>query len=310
MDMKGSDWMNEVTEKAKFRPWIERHLNDQEESIRLQKEYDIPEEFLTYSMDKDESARIDYDEDTNTLLIIFDVPFRDEQKTSIYSSGPMSFIIKSSVIVTSFSNEHMRNAFSDRFRNSLDPQLKTRFVLLWLLEITSQYLNDLRVLNKMRVKIEQSLGTTPKNKDLMELMRIERSLIFFIMSLKSNFIVISKIQSGRYLTLYEEDDEILDDLTVEIEQGIDMATISNRILNEMTDSYSAIISNSMNSVMKFLTIYSLILTIPTIIFSFYGMNVPLPFDDNGELSWVIITVLAFLLSGIAAYMFNRIDRFK
>ncbi|MFG7388221.1 magnesium transporter CorA family protein [Lactococcus lactis] len=114
---------------------------------------------------------------------------------------------------------------------------------------------------------------------MINLMKIERSLIYFIMSLKSNSLVISKIKSGKYLKLYDDEKELLDDLMIEVDQAFDMSNISNRILNEMTDSYDSIINNNTNSVMKFLTSYSIILTIPTIIFSFYGMNVPLPLTN-------------------------------
>ena len=128
----------------------------------------------------------------------------------------------------------------------------------------------IRILNRKRILIEQTLGKAPKNEDLINLMKIERSLIYFIMSLKSNSLVISKIKSGKYLKLYDDEKELLDDLMIEVDQAFDMSNISNRILNEMTDSYDSIINNNTNSVMKFLTSYSIILTIPTIIFSFYG----------------------------------------
>lgn len=105
------------------------------------------------------------------------------------------------------------------------------------------------------------------------------------MSLKSNSLVINKIKSGKYLKLYDEEKELLDDLMIEVDQAFDMSNISNKILNEMTDSYDSIINNNTNSVMKFLTSYSIILTIPTIIFSFYGMNVPLPLTNLPKVSW-------------------------
>ena len=112
-----------------------------------------------------------------------------------------------------------------------------------------------RTVQCKRILIEQTLGKAPKNEDLINLMKIERSLIYFIMSLKSNSLVISKIKSGKYLKLYDDEKELLDDLMIEVDQAFDMSNISNRILNEMTDSYDSIINNNTNSVMKFLTSY-------------------------------------------------------
>ena len=164
-----------------------------------------------------------------------------------------------------------------------------------MLAIAKIYVDKIRILNRKRILIEQTLGKAPKNEDLINLMKIERSLIYFIMSLKSNSLVISKIKSGKYLKLYDDEKELLDDLMIEVDQAFDMSNISNRILNEMTDSYDSIINNNnTNSVMKFLTSYSIILTIPTIIFSFYGMNVPLPLS-NDKNAWIYIVVISLII---------------
>lgn len=179
-----------------------------------------------------------------------------------------------------------------------------------MLAIAKLYVDRIRILNRKRILIEQALGKTPKNEDLINLMKIERSLIYFIMSLKSNSLVINKIKSGKYLKLYDEEKELLDDLMIEVDQAFDMSNISNKILNEMTDSYDSIINNNTNSVMKFLTSYSIILTIPTIIFSFYGMNVPLPLTNLPKVSWEIICLLALLLSVLLTLFFVKKDYFS
>lgn len=179
-----------------------------------------------------------------------------------------------------------------------------------MLAIAKIYVDKIRILNRKRILIEQTLGKAPKNEDLINLMKIERSLIYFIMSLKSNSLVISKIKSGKYLKLYDDEKELLDDLMIEVDQAFDMSNISNRILNEMTDSYDSIINNNTNSVMKFLTSYSIILTIPTIIFSFYGMNVPLPLANLPKISWEIICLLALFLSVLLTLFFVKKDYFS
>ena len=164
-------------------------------------------------------------------------------------------------------------------------------------------------MNKRRKDIEKNIGMKPLNQDLMQLMRIERSLIYFIMSLKTNSLVLEKIRRGYYLVTYEEDNELLEDLMIETQQGIEMAEISNRIINESTDTYANLISNNMNEVMKFLTVYSLILSIPTIVFSFYGMNVHLPLADWKHWSWIVVTVIAVLISLLFIRYFKHKDYF-
>ncbi|MDG4957094.1 magnesium transporter CorA family protein [Lactococcus lactis] len=293
------------------REWI--NFSDQKlfDKSYLSKTYHIPEEFLSYATDKDESARIEIDDETKSLLIIFDMPFEDQTDVAYYSSGPMSFIVTKEVIITNVADKKMATILKNsKLLPQLNPKHKTSFVLHFMLAIAKIYVDKIRILNRKRILIEQTLGKAPKNEDLINLMKIERSLIYFIMSLKSNSLVISKIKSGKYLKLYDDEKELLDDLMIEVDQAFDMSNISNRILNEMTDSYDSIINNNTNGVMKFLTSYSIILTIPTIIFSFYGMNVPLPLTNLPKISWEIICLLALLLSVLLTLFFVKKDYFS
>lgn len=293
------------------REWI--NFSDQKlfDKSYLSKTYHIPEEFLSYATDKDESARIEIDDETKSLLIIFDMPFEDQTDVAYYSSGPMSFIVTKEVIITNVADKKMATILKNsKLFHQLNPKHKTSFVLHFMLAIAKIYVDKIRILNRKRILIEQTLGKAPKNEDLINLMKIERSLIYFIMSLKSNSLVISKIKSGKYLKLYDDEKELLDDLMIEVDQAFDMSNISNRILNEMTDSYDSIINNNTNSVMKFLTSYSIILTIPTIIFSFYGMNVPLPLTNLPKISWEIICLLALFLSVLLTLFFVKKDYFS
>ncbi|MCT1170854.1 magnesium transporter CorA family protein [Lactococcus lactis] len=293
------------------REWI--NFSDQKlfDKSYLSKTYHIPEEFLSYATDRDESARIEIDDETKSLLIIFDMPFEDQTDVAYYSSGPMSFIVTKEVIITNIADKKMATILKNsKLLHQLNPKHKTSFVLHFMLAIAKIYVDKIRILNRKRILIEQTLGKAPKNEDLINLMKIDRSLIYFIMSLKSNSLVISKIKSGKYLKLYDDEKELLDDLMIEVDQAFDMSNISNRILNEMTDSYDSIINNNTNSVMKFLTSYSIILTIPTIIFSFYGMNVPLPLTNLPKISWEIICLLALFLSVLLTLFFVKKDYFS
>lgn len=271
----------------------------------------VPEDFMQYAIDRDESARIERDSETNFTLVIYDIPYYNEDSAdSIYSTSPMSFIIGPDFMLTLSQDYSLFEQYQEAsLRKILDPSRSTRFVLEFLYEAAKKYLNYLRILNRRRKEIEKSIGSKPRNEDLLQLMRIERSLIYFIMSLKTNNLVLEKIQRGYYLFTYEEDKELLEDLLIETQQGIEMAEISNRIITESTDTYSNLISNNMNEVMKFLTVYSLILSIPTIVFSFYGMNVHLPWSGWHTLSWLLVILISIILSLIFILYFKRKDYF-
>lgn len=291
--------------------WVNVSSPNQEDIDYLLNELQVPEDFMNYVLDRDESARIEKDNDTNVTLVIYDIPyFNEDSEDSIYSTIPMSFLIFPHCIVTVSTDFQILDQYQEaQLRKTLNPALPIQFLLQFLYEAAKKYLSYLRILNKRRKDIEKNIGMKPRNEDLMQLMRIERSLIYFIMSLKTNSLVLEKIRRGYYLVTYEEDNELLEDLMIETQQGIEMAEISNRIINESTDTYANLISNNMNEVMKFLTVYSLILSIPTIVFSFYGMNVHLPLADWKHWSWIIVTVIAVLISLLFIRYFKHKDYF-
>ena len=292
--------------------WVNVSSPSQDDIDYLIEELHVPDDFMRYAVDRDESARIEKDTDENITLVIYDIPYynNEDSEDSIYSTVPMSFIIEKDCIITISNDFQLLEQYQEAtLLKTLDPAIPTRFVLQFLYEAAKKYLAYLRILNKRRKDIEKSIGTKPHNEDLMQLMRIERSLIYFIMSLKTNNLVLEKIRRGYYLVTYEEDNELLEDLMIETQQGIEMAEISNRIINESTDTYANLISNNMNEVMKFLTVYSLILSIPTIVFSFYGMNVHLPLADWKTMSWIIVTIIAIIISIAFIFYFKRKDYF-
>lgn len=291
--------------------WVNVSSPSQDDIDYLIEELNIPEDFMRYAVDRDETARIEKDMDEDVTLVIYDIPYYNgDSEDSIYSTLPMSFIIKKHCIITVSTDFQLLEHYQEAtLKKTLDPAMPTRFVLQFLYESSKKYLAYLRTLNKRRKEIEKNIGTKPRNEDLMQLMRIERSLIYFIMSLKTNNLVLEKIRRGFYLITYEEDNELLEDLIIETQQGIEMAEISNRIINESTDTYANLISNNTNEVMKFLTVYSLILSIPTIVFSFYGMNVHLPFADWKTLSWILVTIIAIIISIGFIFYFKRKDYF-
>ena len=304
---------NKLTKVDQFqeKSWVNVINPTQEDMQYLIDDLEVPEDFMQYAIDRDESARIEKEVDTNYTLVIYDIPyFNEDSADSVYSTAPMSFIVGNDCVIT----VSVDYVFFDQYQEAtlkkvLNPEQTTNFVLQFLYEAAQKYLTYLSILNRRRKEIEKNIGTRPKNEDLLQLMRIERSLIYFIMSLKTNSMVLEKIRRGFYFVTYEEDNELLQDLMVETQQGIEMAEISNRIINESTDTYANLISNNTNEVMKFLTVYSLILSIPTIVFSFYGMNVHLPWANWETMSWIFVVILSILISLIFVYYFKKKDYF-
>lgn len=182
--------------------------------------------------------------------------------------------------------------------------MKTRFALQILYLISTQFLRHLKRLNRQTDEIEKELHESMKNKQLYDLMGIEKSLVYFVTALKSNKLVLDKMMRQNIVKMYEEDQDLLEDVIIENRQGIEMAEVHSNILSGMMDAYASIISNNMNIVMKFLTSFTIILTIPTMVFSFYGMNVDLPFMHM-PLAWVLTLGISFGIAGTLAFVFWR-----
>ena len=148
-----------------------------------------------------------------------------------------------------------------------------------------------------------------KNKELLKLLSLEKGLVYFTTSLKSNELVMEKTMRGKIIKLYDEDEEILEDAITENRQAIEMAQIYRDILNGTMDAYASIISNNLNGVMKFLTSITIILAVPTMISSFWGMNVELPFENN-NMGFVIMVFIAVIMTLLVTWWLNRKDMLR
>jgi magnesium transporter len=162
------------------------------------------------------------------------------------------------------------------------------------------FLNHLKEINKITDSIEEKLQEAMKNKELQQLMYLEKSLVYFTTSLRSNEIVMERILRGNVFEIFDEDRELLEDTIVENKQALEMANIYSSILSGMMDAYASVISNNVNSIMKVLTIVTIVLQIPAILSSFYGMNIPLPFQQEGLvfifiLAWSVVIGMLILL---------------
>lgn len=297
----------EEVETASRGAWINIVAPTSEEINQLAEQYNIPLEFLEDSLDKDESARIERDDDTDSVLIISDFPIVDEDDIhyASFETLPLGIIFTDdyfftictveSSIIQSFVRKRMKGFYT---------YMKTRFALQIQYLISTQFLRHLKRLNRQTDDIENELHVSMKNKQLYDLMGIEKSLVYFVTALKSNKLVLDKMMRQNIVKMYEEDQDLLEDVIIENRQGIEMAEVHSNILSGMMDAYASIISNNMNIVMKFLTSFTIILTIPTMVFSFYGMNVKLPLS-HFPLSWVLTLGISFGIAGIVTFVFWR-----
>ena len=296
--------LEEVKEYKKG-AWISLVSPSEEEIQEVCNAIDLEEEFLRYPLDYEEKARIDK-EDENVLFII-DVPIIEMDKDNkVYTTMPLGMIVvRDDYFVTvSLKQNRVISNFENGVIKGLYTFKKTRFILQILYSNASLYLNLLKQINRETEIAENVLQRSMKNKELIKLLSMEKSLVYFTTSLKSNEAVMERTLRGRIVKLYDEDEDILEDAIVENKQAIEMARIYRDILTGTMDAYASIISNNLNGVMKYLTTITIILAIPTMIASYWGMNVPVPLQEN-PFGFVLIVVFSILIGVIASLWLKK-----
>lgn len=278
-------------------------INPSEEEIRyLSGYFALEESFIRAALDAEETSRIEV-EDGNTLIVI-DVPAIERTEGSdsvIYSTLPMAIILtKDQIITVSLTHTPVIKDFEDGYVKNARTSLKTQFVFTFLLRVAAKFLQYLKQIDKISSHVEKQLHKSMKNKELIQLLELEKSLVYFSTSLKSNEVTIEKILRGRVIKIYDEDQDLLEDVIIEIKQAIEMSNIYTSILSGTMDAFASVISNNLNIVMKTLTSVTIMLSIPTIISSLYGMNVTwLPFNNF----WfpTCLSIVAAGLVGVVLY---------
>ena len=292
--------------------WISAIAPTEEEKNYLIEEMGILPEFVKSSLDAEESSHIDYDEDYNQTLVIVDYPSAEEVEDGYdknmlqYTTLPLGIVIMKGYVVTIslYENLNIDDMAQGRIKG-VNTDLKTRFLLLLLLRISQRYLIYLRQIDRISSRTEQRLHKSMQNKELIQMLGLEKSLVYFSTSLKTDEITLNKIMRGKAIKLYDEDQDLLDDVLIEIHQAIEMCNIYSNILSGTMDAFASVISNNLNIVMKVLTVITIVMAIPNIIFSFYGMNVAgLPFPQ-----WWFPTGLAIVACIIATIILIKKDMF-
>ncbi len=281
--------------------------HDQEELKELSLKFNIPLDFLTDSLDIEERARYEWEDDIR--LIVINIPFREEDQDenedhSFYRTIPLGIVLTPYNVITISSKENnvIKKFLEDRVRN-IHPSNFSHFVLKILEQTVLWYIEYLKRLNLKRNHLEKELYNSSRNRELKELLKIEKSLVYFLNSLKADELLLMKMKRMDFLRI-KDDEYLLDyfeDTIIDYSQALDMANVHTNILGGIMDTYSTIISNNFNMFIRRLTYITIILEVPMLVASFYGMNVKLPFSDHKYVFFILL-LFSFTI-GIALVMF-------
>ena len=278
----------------------------QEEFSELSEALLIPLDFLKDSLDIDERSR--YEAEDDVKLIVIKTPTENNsfnESDAFYITIPICILLTKEQIVTvnSFENEAIKK-FLNSFQNR-HPDKQNMIILKIFEKIINTYQNHLKEINLRRNALEQKLYAANRNEELFQLMRIQKSLVYFVTALRSNELLLMKLARTDFLKLSDDEKDFLDDLVVETSQALETANTYTTILISTLDTFASIISNNQNVVLKRLTTITLFLSIPVLIASIYGMNVPLPFQHSPYAFWVPISISLIILAIVAFKFIKR-----
>ncbi len=287
--------------------WVSA-IDPTEEEIRyLTDTLGVDSGFVRAGLDEEESSRIEQEEEQT--LIVVDAPVAEKQDdgTMTYYTMPFAIILVPDFVLTvSLRDTTVIAEITGGVVKNVQTGMKTRFFLTILLRIAYRFLQNLKQIDKISSYVEQQLHKSMRNKELIQLLGLEKSLVYFSTSIKADEVTMEKIQRGRILKLYEEDEDLLDDVLIEIHQANEMCNIYSGILSGMMDAFASIISNNLNIVMKVLTSLTIVMAIPNIVFSFYGMNVsglPLPY------AWFTLLIALVAMVAVTVILVKK-DMFR
>jgi magnesium transporter len=274
------------------------------QEVAILKDLGIPQDYITYSLDIDERARTER-EDGQLLILLRVSRFEGDNADIPFITIPLGIILTDHYIVTICQQENEVVQEMTHLRD-LSTGKRNRFVLRLLLRAATRYLSHLRQITKAVDALEDQLQLSTRNKEVLALLKYQKSLTLFTTALKSHELLMKRLQQSQMFREYEEDEDLLEDVLTETQQAIEVTNISSNILSSMMDAFASIISNNLNSVMKFLASITIIVSLPTLIASFYGMNVKLPMDTH-NLAFIVIVFLAIAVMALVGFIFWKLD---
>ena len=290
--------------------WISVVAPTQEERRWMLEALHVNPEFVTSALDDEETSRVDLDAETGQALVIVDCPFVEDEREAVdpsivqYDTHPLAVLFlpeQDAIMTVSLKPNATVDAVAGGRIAGVNTAQRTRLLLQMLLFISRRYQADLRSINRQFRENERKLRRSMRNADLIKMLGFEKSLVYFSTSLKALDATVRRIGYGRTVRLYEDDRDLLDDVSIEIRQAIEMCGIYTEVFNETMDTFGSLINNNLNLTMRTLAIITLVLSMPTMVFSFYGMNTALPLDE----AWVFPLVLSIVLSVVAAVWIMR-----
>ncbi len=291
-------------EEAEPGCWVDVVNPDEREINELIQQFSLDPDFLRAALDEEESSRIETEDDST--LIIIDAPVAEKTDAGVsYFTIPVGILVtETNVFTVSLRENSILSEFAEGVVKGVQTGLKTQFVLRLVLRVATRYLQFLKQIDKLSSQLEKQLRKSMKNKELIQLLEVQKSLVYFSTSLKSDETTLEKLMRGRYIKLYEEDQDLLEDVLIEIKQAIEMSNIYLNILSGTMDAFASVISNNLNIVMKVLASVTIVISIPNIIAGFYGMNVEgLPLN---QFFWFPI-VLSVALMGFVGWLLHKKD---
>lgn len=301
------DHMTECTTLEKG-CWVHLQNPTREEIDGLNARFALDPTFLSAALDEEESARIDHDPEKQQTLIIVDVPYVEAEGSGyVYSTTPLGIVLADDIIftvatretpiITDFTEERVRGFWTYK---------RTRFILQILYRNAGRFLSYLKQIDKASLHVQEQLEKSSRNRELLQMMKLEKSLVFFSTSLKGNELVLEKLmRQTSILKQFPDDTELLEDVIIENKQAMEMCAIYRDIMSSTMDATASIISNNLNITMKVLTSVTAVMSVPTIVFSLWGINVPVPFAGNPIGFWLVLAIAALLMGGAFYTMYRK-----
>jgi magnesium transporter len=279
--------------------WVNAVHPTQDELDHLALEYGVPMDFLTYPLDLDERPRFERDEEYSLIVMQTSFPLVGESDVP-YDTVPLGIILTPTNVITVCVNRNpvLEDLKAGRFR-TVSTVKKNRFTLQVFLRAAQRYLIDLRNINKQVEAAEDRLRHSTRNEELLELLRLEKSLVYFKTALTANEAMMKRVKRDRVFEAWEDDAELFDDVLVENLQAIEMTDIATNILTSMMDTFANVISNNVNAVVKVLTVATILVAVPTWITGLFGMNVPIPAADR---PWAFAVVVGLCVLAAVAML--------
>ncbi len=285
--------------------WVNMTAPTHEEVFKIARRLNMDKDFLAAALDEEESARIESDD--GRLLVVVDVPIVDvDDGTDVYATLPIGIVMTEDCIVTVCTREMpLISDFATGRVKGFWTYKKTRFVLQLLYRNAVSFLSYLRQIDRSSLRFEKEMYKSMRNKEMIQLLRIEKSLVYFSTSLKANEVVLEKLMRQELIKRYPDDEDLLEDVIIENKQAIEMCNIYSNVLSATMEALGSLISNNLNIVMKALTSITLVISVPTLIASLWGMNVGgIPLSDNPH-GFLIMCLISLMLALIAVVMLWR-----